>query len=171
MNVLKLVAESNSVKYYYVCYWEIIMKKIENWLLWPILVLIFASISKYGEQRTDIHWNDTFYVIDNNYITGSLLVWLLIVFFLLKFIRHRHHTVHTQFAIAYMVLTVLLFTLFWGSSFLGGGSPAGYSDSQIDKLIFYNNLRLYTAFGLLLVQVIFLLYFIVQMLKKSQHKQ
>jgi hypothetical protein len=126
------------------------MKKIENWLLWPILILIFCSISKYGDTATDIHWNDTFYVINNSFITGWFLAWLLIVFFLFKLIRRRHQAINNKFAI----------------TFMGGGSPAGYSDSQIDNLIFYNQVRVVTALGLLVTQVIFLVYFVVQLLKK-----
>jgi hypothetical protein len=119
------------------------MKKIENWLLWPILVLVFCSISKYGDTTTDVHFSDTYYVIKNSFITGWFLAWLLIVFFLFKLVRRRHQGV-----------------------FLGGGSPAGYSDSQLDKLIFYDKVREVTAFGLLLTQVIFLGYVVVQILKK-----
>jgi hypothetical protein len=143
-----------------------IMKKIENWLFWPILILIFCSISKYGDTATDIHWNDTFYVINNSFITGWFLAWLLIVFFLFKLIRRRHQAINNKFAITYIVLTVLFFSISWLSGFMGGGSPAGYSDSQIDKLIFYNQVRVVTALGLLVTQVIFLVYFVVQLLKK-----
>ena len=142
------------------------MKKIENWLLWPILVLIFCSISKYGDTSTDIHFHDTYYVINNSTITGWFLVWLLIVFFLLKLIRRRHQSINNKFAILYMVLTVLLFIISWGSGFMVSGSPAGYSDSQIDKLLFYDRLRTQTALGLVAIQVIFLIYFVVQQLKK-----
>jgi hypothetical protein len=142
------------------------MKKIENWLLWPILVLIFCSISKYGDTTTDVHFNDTYYVINNNFITGWFLAWLLIVFFLFKLIRRRHQFVNVKFAATYIVLTVLFFTVSWGSGFLGGGSPAGYSDSQLDKLIFYDKVRSLTAVGLLATQVIFLVYFVVKLLKK-----
>jgi hypothetical protein len=142
------------------------MKKTENWLLWVILVLIFCSISKYGDTTTDIHFNDTYYVINNNLITGWFLAWLLIVFFLFRLIRRRHQMVHNKFAITYIVLTVLFFTISWASGFIGGGSPAGYSDSQLDKLIFYDKVRGVTAIGLLATQVIFLVYFIVQLLKK-----
>jgi uncharacterized membrane protein len=142
------------------------MKKIENWLLWAILILIFCSISKYGDTTTDVHFSDTYYVINNSFITGWFLAWLLIVFFLFKLIRRRHQFVNRKFAAAYIVLTVLLFTVSWGSGFLGGGSPAGYSDSQLDKLIFYDKVREATAAGLLLTQVIFLVYFVVQLLKK-----
>jgi hypothetical protein len=142
------------------------MKRIENWLLWPILILIFCSISKYGDTATDIHWNDTFYVINNSFITGWFLAWLLIVFFLFKLIRRRHQAINNKFAILYIVLTVLFFSISWASGFMGGGSPAGYSDSQVDKLILYNKVRIVTALGLLVTQVIFLVYFVVQLLKK-----
>lgn len=142
------------------------MKKIENWLLWPILVLIFCSISKYGDTTTDVHFHDTYYVINNSFITGWFLAWLLIVFFLFKLIRRRHQFVNARFTIMYIVLTVLFFTVSWGSGFLGGGSPAGYSDSQLDKLIFYDKVRTLTAVGLLATQVIFVVYFVIQLLKK-----
>ena len=142
------------------------MKKIENLLFWPILVLIFCSISKYGDTTTDVHFSDTYYVINNSFITGWFLAWLLIVFFLFKLIRRRHHFVHTKFAAAYIMLTVLFFGISWASGFFGGGSPAGYSDSQLDKLIFYDNLRTQSALCLVATQVIFLIYFVVQLLKK-----
>ena len=142
------------------------MKKIENWLIWPIVVLVFCSISKYGDTTTDVHFSDTYYVIKNSFITGWFLAWLLIVFFLFKLVRRRHQFVNAKFAATYILLTVLLFAVSWGSGFFGGGSPAGYSDSQLDKLIFYDKVREVTAFCLLLTQVIFLGYFVVQLLKK-----
>ncbi|OQP52480.1 hypothetical protein A4R26_28695 [Niastella populi] len=145
------------------------MKKVENLLFWPVLVLIFCSISKYGDTPTDIHWNDTFYVIKNSIITGCFLAWLLVVIMVFKVIRRRHQTIHTKFAIAYMVLTILLFGISWASGFLGGGSAAGYSDSQLDKLMFYDQVRVITASGFLVTQVIFLGYFVVQLLKKPAH--
>jgi hypothetical protein len=144
------------------------MKKIENFLFWPVLVLVFCSISKYGDTPTDVHWNDTFFVIKNSIITGCFLAWLIIVIMLFKLIRRRHQQVNTKFAITYIVLTLLLFGVSWASGFLGGGSPAGYSDSQLDTLIFYNQVRIITALGLLVVQVIFLVYFVVQLLKKPE---
>lgn len=142
------------------------MKKIENFLFWPVLVLVFCSISKYGDMPTDVHWKDTFFVIKNSIITGCFLAWLIVVIMLFKLIRRRHQSVHTRFAVTYIVLTLLLFSVSWLSGFLGGGSPAGYSDSQLDKLIFYNQVRIITAACLLAVQVVFLVYFVVQLLKK-----
>jgi hypothetical protein len=142
------------------------MKKIENFLFWPVLVLIFCSISKFGDKPTDIHWSDTYVVVKNAYITGCFLAWLLIVIMLFKLIRRRHQHVHTKFAITYIVLTLLFFSVSWVSGFLGGGSPAGYSDSQLDKLIFYDQLRVVTALCFLVIQLIFLGYFVIQLLKK-----
>lgn len=142
------------------------MKKIENFLFWPVLVLLFCSISKYGDTPTDVHWSDTFFVIKNSVITGCFLAWLIVVIMLFKVIRRRGQAIHTKFAITYIVLTLLLFSVSCVSGFLGGGSPAGYSDRQLDKLIFYDNLRIVTASCLLAVQVVFLIYFVVQLLKK-----
>jgi hypothetical protein len=69
------------------------------------------------------------------------------------------------------VLTLVLFSISWLSGFLGGGSPAGYSDSQLDRLIFYDQLRTVTAFFFLLIQIIFLGYFVVQLLKKPVYQR
>lgn len=143
------------------------MKKIENWLVWPILVLLFYSISKYGDITTDIHWNDTFYLVTNGSLAGCFLAWLVIVFILFKIIRHRHVIIHTKFAFTYIVLTLLLFGTFLAAGFVGGPTKGiGFSDADLDRLIARNLFRMVTVYCFLTVQVIFLIYFITQLFKK-----
>jgi len=145
------------------------MKKIENWLLWPILILVFYSISKYGDTTTDIYWSDTFYLVTHASLAGWFLTWLVIVLILFKIIRHRHVIIHTKFAFTYMVLTLLLFSVFLVAGFVGGPSNGvGFSDADIDRLIARNLFRTVTVFCFLAVQVIFLIYFIVQLRRPAK---
>jgi hypothetical protein len=125
------------------------MKKIENFLYLPVLILLFYGASKYSSSVTDIHFHDTFYVITNASITGWFLAWLGIVFILFKIIRRRHVIIHTKFAFTYIVLTVLLFGVFMVAGLVGGPSDrSGYTDADLDLVIARNLFRmvLYTVF-------------------------
>ena len=143
------------------------MKKIENILFWPVLILLFLSASKYGAASNAIEFNDTYYIILNSHSAGSFAVWLLVVIFLFKFIRRRRQVVNKKFALAYITLTLLLFGVFIGLGFVKGGSAAGnFTTTDLDALMFRNQLKVACAEGCLLVQVIFLIYFFIQILKK-----
>jgi heme O synthase-like polyprenyltransferase len=143
------------------------MKKIENLLFWPVLVLLFFSASKYGGASTDIHVADTYYIVSNAAVAGGFAVWLLVVIFLFKRIRRRHQAVHNKFAFTYITLTVLFFGVFLGLGLVSGGSAGGnFTDSQLDALMFRTQLRMVCAWCYLFVQVIFLIYFIFQLFKK-----
>jgi hypothetical protein len=143
------------------------MKKFENWLFLPVLILLFFSASKYGAASVDIEVADTYYIVSSAKIAGIFALWLLFVFFLLKRLRRRQQVLPKKIAIAYITLTVLFLGLFLGLGFVGGGSAAGnFTDSDLDGLIFRNKLRMTCAWGCLIVQVIFLIYFIIQMVKR-----
>jgi hypothetical protein len=143
------------------------MKKFENLLFWPVLVLLFFSASKYGVASTDIMVADTYYIISSATIAGSFAVWLLVVIFLLKRMRRRHRVINKKFAIIYIALTLLFFGVFLGLGLVNGGSAGGnFTDSQLDALIFRNQLRVVCAWCCLVVQVIFLIYFTMQIMKK-----
>jgi hypothetical protein len=143
------------------------MKKIENILFWPVLILLFLSASKYGSDMVGTDFNDTYYVITNSQVAGSFAVWLLVVVFLFKLIRRRHQVVNKKFALSYIVLTILLTGVFLGLGFVKGGSAAGnYTTADLDALMFRNQLKVACAEGCLLVQVIFLIYFFIQIVKK-----
>ena len=149
------------------------MKKIENILFWPILILLFLSASKYGAMSTDVEFNDAYYIIFNSHIAGSFAGWLLIVVFLFKLIRRRHQMVHKKFALSYIILTILLLGIFLGLGFVKGGSAAGnFTTADLDALMFRNQLKLMCAEGCILVQVIFLVYFLYQFIKRPvNHSQ
>lgn len=143
------------------------MKKIENILFWFILILLFLSASKYGAMSTDIDFNDTFYIIPNSHIAGSFAAWQLVVVFLFKWIRRRRQVVNKKFALSYIVLTILSLGIFLGVGFVKGGLAGGnYTTADLDALMFRNQLKVACAEGCLLVQVIFLIYFFVQIVKK-----
>jgi hypothetical protein len=148
------------------------MKKVENWLLWPILFLLFYSISKYGATTTDIPWNDTFYLVTNGSLAGWFLAWLVIVIILFKIIRRRHVIIHTLFAFTYIVLTVLLFGVFVVAGLVVVPSNGvSFSDADIDKLMARNLFRTVTAYCFLAVQVIFLIYFFYQLFRQPKIKR
>jgi hypothetical protein len=143
------------------------MKKIENILFWPVLILLFLSASKYGSTTTDVNVSDTYYIISSGAIAGAFAGWLLVVIFLFKLIRRRHQVVNKKFALTYIALTILLFGVFISVGFVKGGSAAGnYTTADLDALMFRNQLKVACAEGCLLVQVIFLIYFIIQIVKK-----
>lgn len=143
------------------------MKKIENFLFLPVLVLLFYSASKYSVAPIDVHFRDTYYMITAAPLTGWFAVWLLVVFFLFKGVRRRRQVINKKFAIPYITATLLFFAVFllFGLS-SGPSGENGYSDSELDALIVKNNLRTIAAYGFLLTQVVFLVYVVVQFLKR-----
>ncbi|OQP39783.1 hypothetical protein A4H97_16295 [Niastella yeongjuensis] len=143
------------------------MKKIENILFWPVLILLFFTASKFGRASTDLNIDDSYYIIPNSYVAGTCALWLLLVVFLLKLIRRRHQTVNKKITLTYMGVTLLLVTGFLALGLVNGGSAAGnYTTSDLDALMFRNQLRVLCGWCFLLVQVIFLIYFFVQIVKK-----
>lgn len=143
------------------------MKKTENFLLLPVLVLLFYGASKYSAASIDIHFHDTYYIIASAPIAGWFALWLLIVFALFKWIRHRHQVINQKFFATYITLTLLSFGIFLLGGLMSGPSGEGrFSDSELDALIFRDNLRMVAACCFLLFQIIFLIYFIVQLLKR-----
>ena len=143
------------------------MKKIEHILFWLVLILLFFCASKYGSLSTDVEIGDTYYIIANSQIAGIFSVWLLVVVLLFKLIRRRRQAVNKIFAGTYIALTTLLLGLFLGLGLVKGGSAVGtFNTAQLDALLFRNQLKIACAEGCLGVQVIFLIYFVTQMVKK-----
>lgn len=146
------------------------MKKIENFLFFPIIVLLIYSISKYKDASIDILAFDTFYVTQSGYVTGLFACWLFVVILLLKVIRRRQGLVHRKFVFTYNTLTLLFFGVFMlGAWSTAPANGAGYSNKELDALIFKNQLRLVATWCFLVVQFIFLIYFIIQLVKKPVH--
>ena len=141
------------------------MKKIENILFVPAVILLFYSISKHNTAVTDIHFSDTFFVVENRTITGWFLAWLILVIIFFKIIRYRHYYISKRFAAPYIILTPVLFLFFCLP--LGSHSyVSGMSDEQLSEWIFFNQVKMVTGYSFLLIQVIFLIYFITQLIKR-----
>jgi len=143
------------------------MKKIENLLFLPVLALCFYGASKYSSTTLDIHFQDTYFVIYNATIVGWSLAWLLGVIVLFKVIRQRQQTINIKFAIPYIVLTLLLFLVLWLPSGAETGDN-GISDEQLSRWLLYNQLRMVAAILFAMAQVTFLIYFIVQLMKRPR---
>jgi hypothetical protein len=140
------------------------MKKIENILFIPALILLFLGISKNNTGATDIHFNDTFFVLENRTMAGWFLAWLIFVIILFKIIRRRHNYINKRVAAPYIILTVVFYLFFFLGNFMQGGGR-GMSDAQLQRWTFYNQLKMVTAAAFLLVQLIFLIYFTWQMIR------
>jgi len=134
------------------------MKKIENWLIIPALLLFFYWISNYGKTSINIHWHDTYYVLDNKALSGRFLIWLTIVFIFFKIIRARHGSINRKFAVTYIVLTLLLFIIF--------SLPVELDGRNLEKWSLFNQVRIIVGAIFLLAQVMFLIYYFVQLIKK-----
>jgi heme/copper-type cytochrome/quinol oxidase subunit 1 len=142
------------------------MKKIENWLVLPLILLLFYGASKHSSTTTtDVHFHDTYYVIANRIVAGCCLIWLAIVYVLFKNIRRRHQSIDRRYAIPYLVLTLFIFLAFWLPTGVETGMN-GISDAQLDKWLFYNQLRILSVYIFVFAQVSFLIYYIVQMVRK-----
>lgn len=143
------------------------MKKFENSLIITVLILLFYGASKYSDTSIDIHFNDTFYLIASGGVAGCFAAWMLIVFFLFKVIRRRHQYVHPLFTFTYNILTLLFLGLVLLPGLLNAPSnAAGFTDADLDGLIFRNHLKVMAAWCLLALQVIFLIFFVFQLLKR-----
>jgi hypothetical protein len=141
------------------------MKKIENILFIPAVILLFISISKKNTAVTDIHFHDTYYVVSNAAIAGGFLGWLILVITFLKLIRWRHQSINIKFVSPYIILTLVLYLVFSLAN-PPQGSTNGISDAQLDRWVLYHQIRIGAILVFLLIQVIFLVYFIVQLFKR-----
>ena len=132
-------------------------------MLLPVLVLYGWSLT--GATSTlDIHLHDTYYVLEKVSTLRILGGFLLILFGLYKTIRFRHETINLKFAIPHILLSIFLPALL----LIPVTSEVKYLD--------YSNWQSYEGkfqwgpvflLFYLLIQVIFLIYFIVQLAKKT----
>lgn len=142
------------------CY-MIFMKKIENWLLFPVLVLFCWSFANPG--TLDFHIHDTYFVIAGVSVWRYFAAFLLIVFGLYKTIRNRHQTINRVFAVSHILITILL-TGFMVIPFTSEPKYIDYSNwKSYQSKLQWDAIAVITY---LLTQVIFLIYFIIQMVKR-----
>jgi hypothetical protein len=133
------------------------MKKIENLLLLPVLVLFCLSFNNPG--GLDFHLHDTYFVIAGVSLWRFFAGLLLILFGLYKTIRNRHYYINLIFAVPHILITILLTALIL---FPFKTEVHSYIDwSQVPD---QKNALVLLAF--LLIQVIFLIYFIVKLTQR-----
>ena len=144
------------------------MRKIENLLLVPFLLIVLALCLR-GHSTLDIHLHDTYYVIAPWPLAQLFVVWLFILFLLYKLIRKRRQFVNNWWAISHITVTTLLTGLIWFSYLFNNRLPRWYISDSLETTLriwaAYNQLLVISCMIFLFVQVIFLIYFIVQMIK------
>jgi hypothetical protein len=144
------------------------MKKIENWLLWPVLFIVLGYYLLVGES-TLVHDTRSVSIITHAMFLRISLVILGVIFLLYKIIRKRRGAVNKPWAISHIAITSLLIVITW---FLVENQqmPRRYlSTSFNDELsiwVIHNQALVKSVFVFLPVQVGFLISFIVQLLKK-----
>jgi hypothetical protein len=144
------------------------MKKIENVLLLPVLVLI-VLIFLTGNATLDIHLHDTYYIIAYSQLVKWFLYWLVVVFILYTVIRYRHKRVNTVWAVTHISITIVLIALNWylvvspGFEGSGEGANIAYNMAAFRKWELYNQWSIVTMLAFLLTQIIFLVYFVTRL--------
>lgn len=141
--------------------------KIENWLLLPMLILLFYTRSAAAENTTSFHFQDNAVEFNNGSAAGWALVWLILVFLLWKVVRLRHRTVNIKFAISYILLSLLFFVVLCLPT-SPETSANGISDTQLYMWNLYNSIRAMSWNIVMLTQLIFLIYFIIQLIKRPR---
>jgi heme/copper-type cytochrome/quinol oxidase subunit 1 len=145
------------------------MKKIENWLLIAACLLLVSSFLL--TQTVDIHLHDTYYIIAGFSIARLTAFWTLLVFLLYKIIRRRRNTVSTKAIVLHSATTFIpvIFILFYWS---GNGAQRprylDYSSWHTPGPGFQSLLLPVLMLLCIVSQVIFLLYFVVQVIKSPR---
>jgi hypothetical protein len=143
------------------------MKNIENWLLLPVGILFICSFGLTG-HTLDFHLHDTYFVFEGVSTLRLVAAFLLIIFGLYKTIRYRHQTINRAFAVPHIFFSTALAGLLLMPLF----STRQYIDYTILDYSNWNSyqdqwqLSVLAGVLFLFIQVIFFLYFIVQLLKK-----
>ena len=144
------------------------MKKIENWLLWPALFIVFANYFLVGESTLRLDTRSVS-IITHAMFSGISLVILVVIFFLYRIIRKRNGAVNKQWAISHIAITTLLIVTIW-YLVQNQQMPRRYlNTSYKDELsiwVIHNQALVKSVFVFLLVQVSFLIVFVVQIMKK-----
>ncbi|HEY8894936.1 MAG TPA: hypothetical protein VIM79_08965 [Niastella sp.] len=144
------------------------MKKIENWLFWPVLFIVFANYLLEGESKLGID-KKSVSIITPSMFSGISLVILVVLFFLYKIIRKRNGAVNKPWAISHVAITTLLIVIIWYLVQNQQMPRRYFSTSFKDELsiwVIHNQALVKSVFVFLLVQVSFLIVFIVQIMKK-----
>jgi hypothetical protein len=144
------------------------MKKIENWLIWPALFIVFANYFLVGESTLGQDTRSVS-IITHAMFSGISLVVLCVIFLLYKIIRKRNGSVNKPWAISHIAITILFIVIIWYLVQYQQMPRRYLSTSYKDELsiwVIHNQVLVKSVFVFLLIQVSFLLVFVVQLLKK-----
>jgi heme/copper-type cytochrome/quinol oxidase subunit 1 len=141
------------------------MKKLENWL--PVLAILLLLLITSSQAHTiDLHLHDTYFIL----ATQTLKIWfccyLLIITLMYKLIRWKQEFVHKWVIITHLislVLTALLVVLPNGWLGLADAPERNLEYTNLGRI---NQAMVVWILLVLMVQLIFLAYFIVQLVTK-----
>ena len=147
------------------------MKKVENLLLLPIVVLFVLSLLA-GNSTLDIHLHDTYYVINNYNLAKWFTWWLVVMFILYKLIRRKQGRVDERWAVPHIAVTVVLIALMWFPAVMDNGPmPRRYLDygnDMLQQMITWYRIIFIGGLVFALVQLAFLVYFIIQLIRSPR---
>jgi heme/copper-type cytochrome/quinol oxidase subunit 1 len=145
------------------------MKKIENVLILPILVLLVLMFLP-GTSTIDVHLHDTYYVIAFGHLIKWFLYWLVVVFILYTIIRYRHKRVNTRWAISHIVISFLLIGLVGFLAYAIYNKPRDYVSyvEEWGKWRLYNQMIGFAMLAFLINQIVFLIYFVTRLFQTPE---
>jgi hypothetical protein len=144
------------------------MKKIENLLLLPFLFAVYG-IFAFSPSILSIIFKGTYHVFGPATLSKYLLFNVVVLFILYKLIRWRRQSVNNIWAISHITITFLLIVLMWWS-FAFSKWPESFFDIMqpydVEFWISENRTMFFSALIFMVVQFVFFIYFIVQLVKK-----
>lgn len=149
------------------------MKKIENLLIFPFLFALFGTWFP-STSLLSIMGKNASIVISSKTICTWFVCYLIVVFVLYKLIRKRQRSVNAAWGIGHIVLTFWLIAIVWFSFEFAPITQDYIDTSMVDDFsawASYNLFLVYSVLSFSLVQTIFWIYFVVQMVKKRQGAQ
>jgi hypothetical protein len=152
-----------------VAYW-FSMKKIENLLLLPFLFTLYG-INRVSANLLSIHFHDSYFVTNPAGVCTWFLCYVIVLFVLYKVVRTRQQAVNTVWAAAHIAITFLLIVMVWWAFEYSDMPLNGFSLSKPDDFAAwagYNRVLIASALIFSLVQVVFWIWFVVQMVRKPK---
>jgi hypothetical protein len=146
------------------------MKKIENWLLLPLLFIVFGNYLFVGKSMLHIdHDVQSAQIITDALFFRFFLFILVVLFLLYKIIRKRYGAVNKPWAFSHIAITMLFTVIIW---YLVQNQqwPRFYLSTSFNDVLHiwarYNKALVIAACIFLLIQISFLIYFTVKLVKK-----
>jgi cytochrome c oxidase subunit I len=148
------------------------MKKTENILLVPMAIMLGITLFSVflGNSTVDIHLHDTLFVISQQYISSVLLGLLIVIYGFYKIIRQKRGSINKWVAFFHIIVTLLFIVLVAASivyPFMGS-VPRTYIDANsgwFDEFFIFERIISTAALSFLLSQLIFIIYFAVEMIR------